>query len=81
VGRFLVGIVVAVVIIGLLVVGCIIFAVMRMRKGRDGKGSYRGLGKPDDDAGPVKVPLYDSEGGSGRYGEGGQGRYTDPYKD
>ena len=74
-------IVVGVIVICLLVIGCIVFCVMRMRKGRDGKGSYRGLGKPDEDVGPMKVPLYDSEGGSGRYGEGGQGRYTDPYKD
>ena len=52
-----------------------------MRSGRDGKGAYRGLGTPDDGAGPVKVPLYDAEGAGGRYGDGGQGRYTDPYKD
>ena len=54
---------------------------MRRRNGRDGKGAYRGLGKPDGGAGPVKVPVYDAESSSGRYGDGGQGRYTDPYKD
>jgi len=53
---------------------------MRKRGGRDGKGTYRGLGKQDDE-GPVKVPAYDAGGVSGRYGDGGQGRYTDPYKD
>jgi len=58
-----------------------VFVVMRIRNGRDNKGAYRGLGTPNDEAGPVKVPLYDAEGASGRYGDGGQGRYTDPYKD
>lgn len=66
---------------GLVLIGGIVFAVMRRRNGRDGKGAYRGLGKPDGGAGPVKVPVYDAESSSGRYGDGGQGRYTDPYKD
>lgn len=52
----------------------------RLRHGRDGKGAYRGLGKPEGGAGPVKVALYDDEAASGRYGDGGQGQYTDPYK-
>lgn len=69
------------IIAGLALVGGIIFAVVKIRNGRDGKGAYRGLGTPNDGVGPVKVPLYDSEGASGRYGDGGQGRYTDPYKD
>ena len=54
---------------------------MRRRRGRDGKGAYRGLERPDDGTGPLKVPLYDGGGSSDRYGDGGQGRYTDPYKD
>lgn len=78
--RYLPAIIVGAVIGGLALIGGIIFAVKKLRHGRDGKGAYRGLEKPDD-IGPVKVPLYDAEGGSGRYGEGGQGRYTDPYED
>jgi len=52
-----------------------------MRNGRDGKGTYRGVADPDDGSAAVKVPLYDAESSSGNYGDGGQGRYTDPYKD
>lgn len=75
-------IIVASVLGGLAIIGAAVFIIAKIRHGRDGKGAYRGLGTPDDGAGPVKVPLYDSEGAaSGRYGEGGQGRYTDPYKD
>ena len=74
-------IIVGSVLVGLAIIGGVIFAVVKSRNGRDGKGSYRGLGRSNDGAGPVKVPLYDAEGSSGRYGEGGQGRYTDPYKD
>lgn len=67
---------------GLALIGGIVFAVMRMRNGRDGKGSYRGLGKADDGIIPVlNVSQHDDEGAGGRYGDGGQGRYTDPYKD
>lgn len=67
-------------VLGLLLIVGIFFAVRKWRRGRDGKGAYRGLEKPDDGI-AVQVPLYDSEGASGRYGDGGQGRYTDPYKD
>jgi hypothetical protein len=74
-------IIVGSVVVGLALIIAIIFAVMKIRNGRDGKGAYRGLGKPDDGTAPVKVPLYDDEGASGHYGGGGQGRYTDPYKD
>lgn len=69
------------ILAGLALIGGIVFVVRRVRNGRDGKGVYRGLESPDNGAGPVKVPLYDAEGSNGRYGEGGQGRYTDPYKD
>jgi len=78
--QYLAAIVAGSILLGLAIIGGIVFAVRKMRKGRDGKGAYRGLGKQDD-GGPVKVPLYDSEGASGRYGDGGQGRYTDPFKD
>ena len=74
-------IIVGSVVGGLAIIGGVIFAVMRMRNGRDGKGSYRGLGKMDDGASSVKVPLVSDEGSGGHYGGGGQGRYTDPYKD
>lgn len=79
------GIVIAVVIgavlLGLVVIGGLVFClVKRLRRGRDGKGAYRGLEKPDDGVAP-HVPLYGNEGTGGRYGEGGQGRYTDPYED
>lgn len=75
-------IIVGSVVGGLAIIGGIIFAVMRMRNGRDGKGAYRGLGKTEDGAGPIKAPLHDdAEVASGRYGDGGQGRYTDPYED
>lgn len=66
---------------GLALIFATIFAVMKMRNGRDGKGAYRGLGKPDDGTSSAKVPLYDDENAAGHYGQGGQGRYTDPYKD
>jgi hypothetical protein len=74
-------IIVGSVVGGLAILGGIIFAVMRMRNGRDGKGAYRGLEKTRDGAGLMKVPLHDdAEGASGLYGDGGQGRYTDPYE-
>lgn len=74
-------IIVGSVVAGLALIGGAIFAVMRKRKGRDGKGAYRGLGKTDDGAGPVKVSHYGGESASGRYGDGGHGSYVDPYKD
>lgn len=74
-------IIVGSVVGGLALISGVIFFVMRRRRGRDGKGAYRGLERPDDGTGPLKVPLYDGGGSSDRYGDGGQGRYTDPYKD
>jgi len=79
--RYLPAIIVGSVLGGLAIIGGIVFAVMRMRHGRDGKGAYRGLGRPEEGVPAIKVPLYDAEGSTGRYGDGGQGRYTDPYKD
>lgn len=79
--RYLPTVIVVSVVAGLALIGGLIYAVKKMRNGRDGKGSYRGLGNKGDGGSLTKVSHYDDEGASSYYGDGGKGHYTDPYDD